>query len=64
VVVAVFVGAVATGLLLLPFSELFGWVPPSWVSGVIWAVIAVPAAFILLRSTALVDQRSAASRPA
>jgi sterol desaturase/sphingolipid hydroxylase (fatty acid hydroxylase superfamily) len=62
VIVAAFVGGVAAGLLLLPFSELFDWVPPSWVAGVIWAVVAVPAAFIFLRSTALVDQRSAARR--
>ena len=64
VLLAAFVGALAAGVLLLPFSELFGWAPPSWVSGVIWAVVAVPAAFIFLRSTALVDQRSAARRTA
>jgi hypothetical protein len=64
VLVAVFVGAVAAGLLLLPFSQLFGWVPPSWLSGVIWAAVAVPAAFIFLRSTGLVEQRSAARRAA
>jgi hypothetical protein len=64
VLVAVFVGAVAAGLLLLPFSQLFGWVPPSWLTGVIWVVVAVPAAFILLRSTGLVDQPWAARRAA
>jgi hypothetical protein len=63
VLLAAFVGGVAAGLLLLPFSELFDWVPPTWVSGVIWALVAVPAAYIFLRSTALVDQRSPA-RPA
>jgi hypothetical protein len=64
VLVVAFVGAVAAGLLLLPFSELFNWVPPSWVSGVTWAAVAVPAAFIFLRSTALADRRSAARRAA
>jgi hypothetical protein len=63
VLLAAFVGGLVAGLLLLPFSELFDWVPSTWVSGVIWALVAVPAAYIFLRSTALVDQRSPA-RPA
>jgi hypothetical protein len=51
--VAAFVGAVAAGLLLLPFSQLFGWAPPLGLTTAIWAVVAVPAAFIFLR-----DERS------
>ena len=47
--VAAFVGAVAAGLLLLPFSQLFGWAPPLGLTTAIWAVVAVPAAFIFLR---------------
>jgi hypothetical protein len=49
VLVAVFVGGAAAGLVLLPFSQVFGWAPPSGLTTAIWAVVAVPAAFIFLR---------------